>query len=198
MGEKCKSTRFIEPLSRLERSRTMSSSEQPAAIAASEDPMDDRDLRSLLHEIIADLDAGRIAVPRPRTLAQVIGAPVLATALGLGLAACSSGSSPPPRDQSGPVQRAEPRDRAAPPPALDAAAPRAMDPAPTPEYAAPDPGPVNEYGVPSMRPLRPEMAPPVAPAYGVPPMRAEPMPPPGRPMDMDPGPAAEYRAPPAD
>jgi hypothetical protein len=161
--------------------------------------MDDRDLRSLLHEIIADLDAGRIAVPRPRTLAQRIGAPVLATALGLGLGACSGGSSPPPRDQSGPVQRDAPKDRAARPPAQDAAVPPAMDPASAPEYAAPDPGAVNEYGVPAMVPPRPELAPPVAPAYGVPPMRAVPVPPPPRrPMDMDPGPAAEYRAPPVD
>jgi hypothetical protein len=127
--------------------------------------MDDQQLRDLLHEIIHDVDAGRVTVPRPRGLAAALGAPVLVAALGLG--ACSGAGQSPARE---PAAR-----RDAPPPAADAAA--AM---------APDLGPpvAPAYGVPPPldRPTPPPMDPGAVAEYAVV-------------MPMDPGPQPEYAAP---
>ncbi len=54
--------------------------------------MSDRELRRILHDIIDDLDAGRLRAPRPRRFIRWLGAPVLAASLGLGVAGCEDRS----------------------------------------------------------------------------------------------------------
>jgi hypothetical protein len=127
--------------------------------------MNDEILRALLQEIIDDVDAGRIAILKPRAVTGLVGGSVLAVALGLG--ACSGGGTPAARDpgtaRPAAVDATTAASRPAPPPPMDmgpqpeyaAPAPMGVDMGPQPEYGGPpvmrvDPGTYAEYGVPQM------------------------------------------------
>jgi hypothetical protein len=124
--------------------------------------MNDADLRTLLDQVIADLDAGRLRPPgrRPRGLARRLGPPLLAVGLGLGVAACDGrGLGVVEEDAS--VQPVDPQ---------------RVDAGDQPAYVAPevDGGPMVMYGEP-FEPVvdagvpEPDGEPPNASLYAAPP-----------------------------
>lgn len=59
--------------------------------------MNDAEMRALLEDVISDLDAGRVALPRPRRrLLRYLGPPLLAASLGM--VGCSQDALEPPQD----------------------------------------------------------------------------------------------------
>ena len=95
--------------------------------------MNDHDLRSLLEEVIADLDAGRLRPPG-RRLVRLLGPPLLAVGLGLGAAGCDGRNLGIAEDDA----------------ATQPVEPQRADAGGQPAYVAPevDGGPVLMYGEP--------------------------------------------------
>ncbi len=113
--------------------------------------MTDREMRAVLHQIIEDIDEGRLKLPRRSSRALPVGGSVLVAALGLGLVGCSG--SKPTTVTPAPTETVEPKPAPtetsttpSPPPAPTETKP--VDPGPTPDYMAPDPAPQPMYGVP--------------------------------------------------
>lgn len=104
--------------------------------------MSDKELRRLLHEVIDDLDAGRIQAPRGRlhALGRRLGPPLLAAGLGLGLAGCDARAIGMGDDAGTPRDAVAARDADAQPDDIIAPAysvPWIVDGGPTLEYMAP-------------------------------------------------------------
>ena len=104
--------------------------------------MNYRDAQRLLQQVIADIDAGRLAVvPPPRTIRRTVGSSLMVAALGMGVGACDSATTPTADTAEPPVQDT----------AGTAVAVYAVDPPPT---AEPQPTVVpsaEAYGVPAPR-----------------------------------------------
>jgi hypothetical protein len=150
--------------------------------------MQEQELRSQLRQIIDDIDAGRLAVPRPPGMMMRVGGTLCVAALGLGLCACP-GKGPIGPTDPGPA----PTVTSTPQPAYGVPAP---EPGPTP-----DPGAVAEYMAPDPGTM-PPVDPSVRPMYGVEPVPPRPSPAPTStrrkgvpPISPDPGAVAEYMAP---
>ena len=154
--------------------------------------MQEHELRATLRQIMEDIDAGRVVVPRPSGLGARLGSTLCVAALGLGLAACP-GKGPTQPPGPGPTPTAEPTMR----PAYGAPFPGpgpSPDPGATVEYMAPDPGtapPIDTGPRPlyAVQPVPPNPGPSPAPAPS--PTRRKGVPP----ISPDPGPTAEYMAP---
>jgi len=112
--------------------------------------MTNDDMRARLHRLIADIDAGRVAVPR-RAPRFAKGSTVLVAALGMSLAGC--GGSKPNTTQPAPTAT------------TTAPAPEPMYGAPAPDRPV-DPGVQAEYMAPDVEP-EPEPVPDAKPMYGV-------------------------------
>lgn len=111
--------------------------------------MNEKEMRSLLRQVIEDLDAGRIQAPRGRlrALGRRLGPPLLAAGIGLGLAACEARAIGAEGD-AGVRPDAVARVDATIAPAYGI--PWLVDAGPMPEYAEPflDAGPTLEYMAP--------------------------------------------------
>lgn len=100
--------------------------------------MTDHDLRKQLHQIIDDIDSGRLTLPRRRAPRLPVGSTVLVAALGLGLMGCGGnkpGTTSPQPTTTGTTTLPAPEPMyGAPEPPPD----RNVDPDVMAEYMAPD------------------------------------------------------------
>jgi hypothetical protein len=148
----------------------------------------DEELRATLRAVIEDIDSGRLCVPRPAPWGARLGAPLVAAALGLGLAACTSTEQPAAGTTSeptvaptlGPVGTAPVTNEPVAPPNTEymAPGPRPIAPGSGAGTSQLDPGqhptalPTPMYAVRPPPTPRTTVDPPARPAYGVPPPTA--------------------------